>query len=288
MAAGTRPTSPACCRCCSGRCGLRHRRQRQPSRGLHGIGVDVRAGGMDLNMAMILVATPERANAAELARLQARADEVARRIPGAFGCRLQQVFGMAEGLVNYTRDDDPEELVLGTQGRAISPDDEVRVLDEDGAPVPEGEAGLLWTRGPYTIRGYLGGVDAESFDAEGFYRTGDRVRRPSDGRPMTFLGRVDSQTKINGHRVELGEIEAVLMREGPVDVAVALGWPKTPAGASGVVAFLVDGGLPPNYDQNALLDRAAITLPSYMVPATIVITDGDSYRMTHRTEVPPT
>ncbi|BDH59209.1 hypothetical protein MTP03_41480 [Tsukamurella sp. PLM1] len=60
--------------------------------------------------------------------------EAARRVAPELGCRLQQVFGMAEGLVNYTRDDDPEDLVLGTQGRAISPDDEVRVLDEDGAP----------------------------------------------------------------------------------------------------------------------------------------------------------
>ncbi|MGC5024752.1 (2,3-dihydroxybenzoyl)adenylate synthase [Tsukamurella sp. DT100] len=132
--------------------------------------------------------------------------EAARRVTPELGCRLQQVFGMAEGLVNYTRDDDPEELVLGTQGRAISPDDEVRVLDEDGAPVPEGEAGLLWTRGPYTIRGYLGGVDAESFDAEGFYRTGDIVRRLPSGH-LVVEGRAKDQINRGGEKIAAEEVE---------------------------------------------------------------------------------
>ena len=132
--------------------------------------------------------------------------EAARRVTPELGCRLQQVFGMAEGLVNYTRDDDPEELVLGTQGRAISPDDEVRVLDENGAPVPEGEPGLLWTRGPYTIRGYLGGVDAESFDDEGFYRTGDIVRRLPSGH-LVVEGRAKDQINRGGEKIAAEEVE---------------------------------------------------------------------------------
>ena len=45
----------------------------------------------------------------------------ARRVKSAFGCTLQQVFGMAEGLVNYTRLDDPEEIIVNTQGRPMSP-----------------------------------------------------------------------------------------------------------------------------------------------------------------------
>lgn len=132
--------------------------------------------------------------------------EAARRVTPELGCRLQQVFGMAEGLVNYTRDDDPEELVLGTQGRAISPDDEVRVLDGAGAPVAEGEPGLLWTRGPYTIRGYLGGVDAESFDAEGFYRTGDIVRRLPTGH-LVVEGRAKDQINRGGEKIAAEEVE---------------------------------------------------------------------------------
>ncbi|TWS24361.1 AMP-binding protein [Tsukamurella sputi] len=136
--------------------------------------------------------------------------EAARRVTPELGCRLQQVFGMAEGLVNYTRDDDPEELVLGTQGRAISPDDEVRVLDEDGTPVAPGEPGLLWTRGPYTIRGYLGGVDAESFDAEGFYRTGDIVRRLPSGH-LVVEGRAKDQINRGGEKIAAEEVENHLL-----------------------------------------------------------------------------
>src|SRR5690606_1638074 len=80
--------------------------------------------------------------------------EAARRVRPALGCLLQQVFGMAEGLVNYTRLDDPEEIIVETQGRPISPDDEILILDDAGNPVPEGEPGNLLTRGPYTIRAY--------------------------------------------------------------------------------------------------------------------------------------
>ncbi|MBS4102881.1 (2,3-dihydroxybenzoyl)adenylate synthase, partial [Tsukamurella paurometabola] len=136
--------------------------------------------------------------------------EAARRVAPELGCRLQQVFGMAEGLVNYTRDDDPEDLVLGTQGRAISPDDEVRVLDDDGKPVADGDPGHLWTRGPYTIRGYLGGVDAESFDAEGFYRTGDIVRRLPSGH-LVVEGRAKDQINRGGEKIAAEEVENHLL-----------------------------------------------------------------------------
>ena len=86
---------------------------------------------------------------------------------------------MAEGLVNYTRLDDPEDLIVACQGRPISPDDEVRVVDDHDQPVAEGEVGHLLTRGPYTIRGYHNDAvaNARSFTDDGFYRTGDRVQQ---------------------------------------------------------------------------------------------------------------
>lgn len=80
---------------------------------------------------------------------------LARQLVDVMGCQLQQVFGMAEGLLCYTRLDDPLETILHTQGRPLSPDDEVRLIDTYGNEVAEGETGQLLTRGPYTIHGYF-------------------------------------------------------------------------------------------------------------------------------------
>ncbi len=59
--------------------------------------------------------------------------------PAEIGCQLQQVFGMAEGLVNYTRLDDPLERITHTRGRPMCPDDEVWVADENSNPLPAGQ-----------------------------------------------------------------------------------------------------------------------------------------------------
>ncbi|MFF2787264.1 AMP-binding protein [Streptomyces sp. NPDC058049] len=64
----------------------------------------------------------------------------AERVGPGLGCRLQQVFGTAEGLFTLTRPADPDETVLTTQGRPLSPDDEIRVVDADGKDVPDGRA----------------------------------------------------------------------------------------------------------------------------------------------------
>jgi len=97
---------------------------------------------------------------------------------------------------------------------------------------------------------------------ETFYRTGDRVVRPAPGRPLCYLGRLDSQVKVRGYRVELGEIEAVLREEAQVEAAVALAWPVTPAGAGGIVAFLGAKDV----DVQSVKKRVERRLPSYMVP----------------------
>ena len=92
---------------------------------------------------------------------------------------IQQVFGMAEGLLCYTHLDDATEIAFTTQGRPLSSADEIKIVDIAGEPVSEGEIGELWCRGPYTIRGYYRAADRnlEAFSADGFYKTGDLVRR---------------------------------------------------------------------------------------------------------------
>jgi 2,3-dihydroxybenzoate-AMP ligase len=107
----------------------------------------------------------------------------AERMGAEWGCRVQQVFGMAEGLLTLTRPTDPDETVLTTQGRPLSPDDEIRIVDADGRDVPDGEPGELLARGPSTVRGYYRAPDdtARSFTPDGYFRTGALARRTPDG-----------------------------------------------------------------------------------------------------------
>lgn len=148
--------------------------------------------------------------------------EAARRVVAGLPVKLQQVFGMAEGLVNYTRLDDDEETILGTQGRPISPDDEVLVVDDAGQPVPEGEVGHLLTRGPYTIRGYHNepAANARSFTEDGFYRSGDMVLRLPSGH-LVVQGRANDHINRAGEKISAEEVEDHLLAHPQVfDVAV--------------------------------------------------------------------
>jgi 2,3-dihydroxybenzoate-AMP ligase len=154
------------------------------------------------------------------------AEALARRVPQELGCALQQVFGMAEGLVNYTRLDDPDDKVFTTQGRPMSEFDEVRVVNLDGEPVADGEEGLLTTRGPYTFRGYYKAPEhnARVFDAEGFYATGDLVRRSADGY-LTVVGRVKDQINRGGEKIAAEEVENLLLRHPGVLQAALISVP---------------------------------------------------------------
>jgi len=163
----------------------------------------------------------------------------ARRIPAVLGCRLQQVFGMAEGLVNYTRLDDDDEHVYLTQGRPMSPDDEVRVVDRDGRPVAPGQVGALLTRGPYTIRGYFQSPEhnAQAFDAEGFYRSGDLVQLRADGY-LVVVGRIKDQINRGGEKIAAEEVENLLMAHPAVTHAALVSMPDPSMGEKSC-AFIV-------------------------------------------------
>ncbi|WP_444894372.1 (2,3-dihydroxybenzoyl)adenylate synthase [Microbulbifer sp. TRSA001] len=167
------------------------------------------------------------------------AESVARRVPEELGCQLQQVFGMAEGLVNYTRLDDDTALAFCTQGCPMCPDDEVRVIDENGDAVPAGETGMLVTRGPYTIRGYYNSPEhnKKAFDSEGFYRTGDLVQRDDRGY-LKVVGRQKDQINRGGEKIAAEEIESLLLRHASITQAVLVAMPDDLLGEKSC-AFLV-------------------------------------------------
>ena len=173
------------------------------------------------------------------------ARDVARRLASRFDATLQQVFGMAEGLVNYTRLDDPLDLVVSSQGRPISPDDEIRIVDDADRDVAEGEVGHLLTRGPYTIRGYYraGAHNERAFTADGFYRTGDRVRRLASGH-LVVEGRAKDQINRGGDKIAAEEIESHLMTHPRVFDAALVAMPDRWLGEKACAFVVVRGPAP--------------------------------------------
>jgi len=108
-----------------------------------------------------------------------QAARIGSTLPGVF----MQVFGMSEGVVMAASPHDPDRVRYETVGKPVSPWDEIRVVDEEGREVAQGELGELICRGPYTIRGYYRAEEynRKVFDAKGFYWTGDVVRLDGGG-----------------------------------------------------------------------------------------------------------
>ncbi|MDX1996532.1 MAG: non-ribosomal peptide synthase/polyketide synthase [Thermoanaerobaculia bacterium] len=150
---------------------------------------------------------------------------------------------------------------------------EIHLLDRAGRPVPVGVPGELHVGGPPVARGYLRrpGKTAEVFVPDEFsgrpgarlYKTGDLARYRPDG-ALEFVGRIDNQVKIRGFRVELGEIEAALLRHEAVREAAVVDWGE--GNAKTLAAYLVatNGHGPTEGDLRSLLGTS---LPPHMVPS---------------------
>lgn len=145
----------------------------------------------------------------------------------------------------------------------------VLVADENLNEVAPGDEGELLMNGPQMALGYWKDPEktAAAFvippgQSEIYYRTGDRVRRPIGNRPLVHLGRADFQVKVLGHRVELGEIEAVVRKISGLDGVIAVGWPVTSSGCDGIEVFL-EGEVK---ERDVLRNAVASVLPEYMVP----------------------
>ena len=153
-------------------------------------------------------------------------ESAARRVPLVLECQLQQVFGMAEGLVNYTRLHDDPDTIYTTQGRPLSSADEIRIVNDNDAPVTQGETGHLLTRGPYTIHGYFRAKEhnVKSFTADGFYRTGDLVSMTKDGY-LIVEGRAKDQINRGGEKIAAEEIENYLLAHEDIHDAALVAMP---------------------------------------------------------------
>ncbi|MDH6697667.1 AMP-binding protein [Streptomyces sp. MAA16] len=219
----------------------------------------------------------EEADLSSLALLQVGGSklgaEPAARVAPALGCTLQQVFGMAEGLLNYTRLDDTADLVTGTQGRPLSPDDEIRVVDEDGHDVPPGERGELLTRGPYTLRGYYRapGHNARTFSDDGFYRTGDLVRVLPSGH-LVVEGRAKDQINRGGDKISAEELENHLLAHPAVHDAAVIGMPDATMGER-TCAYLVPRGQQPPTQRELAGFLTARGVAGYKLPDRVEVVE---------------
>jgi mycobactin salicyl-AMP ligase len=176
---------------------------------------------------------------------------------------LQQVFGMAEGLLNYTRLDDTPQRLDHTQGRPLSELDELRIVDEDGNEVAPGVEGELLVRGPYTINGYFNAPqdNARSFTPDGFYRSGDRVRRFADGY-LEVTGRVKDVITRGGETVSALDLEEHLITHPSIWSAAAVPLPDEFLGEK-ICAVVVFSGNPVTLaDLNAYLDDRGVAAHS--------------------------
>ncbi|AIY40963.1 2,3-dihydroxybenzoate-AMP ligase [bacillibactin] siderophore [Collimonas arenae] len=198
--------------------------------------------------------------------------EVARRVQPVLGCALQQVFGMAEGLVNYTRRDDSEELLASTQGRPISVADEVRVVDDEDRDVVPGAIGHLLTRGPYTIRGYYKADEhnARAFTVDGFYRTGDLVSQLPSGH-LVVEGRAKDQINRGGDKVAADEVENHLLAHPAVHDVALVAMPDAYLGERSCAFVIARGETPRAMELTGFLRERGIA--HYKIPDHIEFVD---------------
>ena len=196
--------------------------------------------------------------------------ESAKRLLVSIGCNLQQVFGMAEGLLCCTLLDDDDEIKITSQGRPISPHDEILILQANGLPVKEGEVCELYTRGPYTLRAYFnaGHHNETAFTDQGFYRTGDLVKCTFEGN-LIVAGRVKELINRGGEKFSPLDVENHLIQHDHIMENILVSVPDDTLGERTILFVKVD---------NCDINRADVIsflkgkdVPAYKYPDDVVV-----------------
>ena len=218
--------------------------------------------------------------------------EVAARAQQMFGpdCRIINEYGPTEATIGCTaytfdpaRDADLAAVPIGVPAHNTR----VHLLDPNRRFVPTGEVGEMYLAGAQLARGYLGrpDLDAERFprlaDGTRVYRTGDLARRLPDG-GLEFLGRIDDQVKVRGHRVEPAEVANTLEEHPRVDRAVVVARSRPDGSGKALYGYvLVNAGV----EVGELQAHAAERLPAYMVPAATFVVERIPYSVAGKVDV---
>ncbi|MGW4355670.1 amino acid adenylation domain-containing protein [Nocardia sp. NPDC004582] len=213
-------------------------------------------------------------------------DDLRLIVTGGEPCPPELVTAWAARGRRHFNDYGPTEATVWAVGGAVRPGEPITigvpapgaralVLDERLRPVPDGVVGELYLSGICLARGYFGRHDltAARFVAdplgvpgERMYRTGDLVRRRAGN--LEYLGRTDTQVKLRGLRIELGDVEAALTAEPSVARAVAV---VRDDGRGGLLAAYVVAAPGAEPVPDALKKAVAHRLPSYMVPSAVLV-----------------
>jgi 2,3-dihydroxybenzoate-AMP ligase len=193
------------------------------------------------------------------------APELRQRLMSRFHCKPQEIYGTAEGLINMTRLDDPEDLLLHSSGSPVCEADEIKVVDDFGNEVPDGETGELLTRGPYTIRGYYLAPEknAEAFTEDGFYRMGDIVRK--QGRNLYTEGRRKDLINRGGEKISCEEVENFIHRHPAVKSACLVAMPDPVFGEKACAFVILREGASLTFEELITFLRG-LQIASYKLP----------------------
>jgi len=200
------------------------------------------------------------------------------RIPG---CRLHNQYGASEThvITALTLSGDPADWpFLPTAGRPVS-NVPIYLLDEHLAPVPIGVPGMIYAGGPAVARAYLNRTELnldkfipDPFSAtpgERLYKTGDLARYRADGE-IQYLGRADQMLKIQGFRVEPGEVEAALRQHPGVHDTAVVPF-RAQQGDWRLAAYIVPA---PGVGLEGLDELLKQALPSYSIPSAFMELDA--------------
>ena len=148
------------------------------------------------------------------------------------------------------------------------------IVDERGAEVPAGETGELCLSGSQVTTGYFNDpkktrerfVELPGRPGQVWYRTGDLARRTDDG-VMQYVGRLDQQVQVLGHRVELAEVGQAVREGSGSDSAIALAWPHGEPQVEAIYGVVATSN---GIETRSILEHCKRCLPDYAVPRDIV------------------
>jgi 2,3-dihydroxybenzoate-AMP ligase len=200
------------------------------------------------------------------------APELRRRVRAQWGAVPQEVYGTAEGLINMTRLDDPDELLFESSGAPVCADDEIKVVDDAGHEVPDGEPGELLTRGPYTIRGYYNATEKnrEAFTDDGFYRMGDIVRKR--GRHVFAEGRKKDLINRGGEKISCEEVENLIHMHPKVAQVALVAMPDAVFGEKACAFVVTKPGEQIGFDELTAFLRAQ-RIASFKLPERLEVVE---------------